>query len=205
MQKKYTIFSILLIVIALILVALPKKKVKMDSKIRLGSITDMSRYLTADEVTHRIIEKDPALLLIDLRPADQFRKFALPGSLNLHPDSLLSKSTLELFLQPGKDKVLYADADLISEKAWLLFSQVAIKRIYIMKGGMKEWQNTILQEQIPSATASTTELDLISFRNAARQYFTGEGSAQVTPATNRPAEKIQVVRKAPAATSGGGC
>jgi len=207
MQKKYTLLSILLIFIALGLVILPKKKDKMemDSKIRLSSITEKSRYLTADQVTHRIIENDPALLLIDLRPAEEFRKFALPGSINLHPDSLLSKSTIELFMQAGKDKVLYADAELISEKVWLLFSQVTIKRMYIMKGGMKEWQNTILQEQIPSATASTTELDLISFRNAARQYFTGEGSAQVTPAASRPVEKIQVIRKAPAATSGGGC
>jgi rhodanese-related sulfurtransferase len=205
MQKKYTLLSILLIVMALGLVILPKKKDKMNSKIQLSSITDKSRYLTVDQVTHRIIENDPTLLLIDLRPAEQFRKFALPGSINLHPDSLLSKSTIDLFMQPGKDKILYADADPISEKAWLLFSQDPIKRTYVMKGGMKEWQNTILKEQTPSATASTTELDLISFRNAARQYFTGEGSAQVTPAASRPVEKVQVVRKAPAASSGGGC
>jgi sulfur-carrier protein adenylyltransferase/sulfurtransferase len=168
-------------------------------------IAEKSRYLNADQVTHRIIENDPTLLLIDLRPADQYKKFALPGSINLNQDSLLSKSTIELFKQPGKDKVLYAESDQISQKAWLVFSRYAVNRMYVMKGGMTEWTNTILKEQIPSLTASTADLDLISFRNAARQYFTGEGSVTSTPASSQPVEKIQVVRKAPAASSGGGC
>ena len=207
MEKKYTLLSILLIVLALGLVILPKKddKKEMDSKILLSMIAEKSRYLTADQVTHRIIENDPTLLLIDLRPVDQYKKFALPGSINLCPDSLQSKSTIELFKQPGKDKVLYAESDMISQKAWLVFSRYAVNRMYVMKGGMTEWSNTILKEQLPSATASTTDLDLISFRNAARQYFTGEGSVSSTPVSSRTVEKIQVVRKAPAASSGGGC
>ncbi|MEI7421235.1 MAG: rhodanese-like domain-containing protein [Prolixibacteraceae bacterium] len=207
MERKYTILSILLIVMALGLVILPKKddKKEMDSKILLSMIAEKSRYLNEDQVTHRIIENDPTLLLIDLRPADQYKKFALPGSINLSPDSLLSKSTIELFKQPGKDKILYAESDQISQNVWLVFSRYAVSRMYVMKGGMTEWSNTILKEQIPSATASTADLDLISFRKAARQYFTGEGSVTSTPISSRPAEKIQVVRKAPAATSGGGC
>lgn len=212
MERKYTILSILLIVLALGLVLLPRKdeKKEMDSRILLSMIAEKSRYLTADQVSHRIIENDPTLLLIDLRPAEQFKKFALPGSVNLHPDSLLSKTTIELFSQPGKDKVLYSNSGLISEKAWLLCSRYAVNRVYVMQGGMNEWYNTIIKEQVPSATASTADLDLISFRNAAHQYFTGEGSASVAPAVSKPdiakpAEKIQVVRKAPAAASGGGC
>lgn len=207
MEKKYTFLSVLLIFLALVLVILPKKddKKEMDSKILLGLTVEKSRYLSVDQVTHRIIENDPTLLLIDLRPAAQFKKFALPGSINLSPDSLLSKSTLELFKQPGKDKVLYDESDLISKKAWLICSNYSVSRMYLMKGGMDEWSNTILKEQIPSVTASTTDLDLISFRNAAHQYFTGEGSVTPAPESSRPVEKIEVVRKAPAATSGGGC
>lgn len=207
MERKYTILSVLLIVLALGLVILPKKddKKEMDSKILLSMIAEKSRYLTADQVTHRIIENDPTLLLIDLRPADQYKKFALPGSINLEPDSLLSTTTIELFSQPGKDKVLYSNAGLISEKAWLLCSRFAINRMYVMQGGMNEWYNTFIKEQVPSATASTADLDLINFRNAARQYFTGEGSVSVAPANSKPVEKVQVIRKAPAASSGGGC
>ena len=207
MEKKYTYLPVLMIFLALLLVILPKKddKKEIDPRILLNLIVEKSRYLSADQITHRIIENDPTLLLIDLRPAEQFKKFALPGSVNLHPDSLRSKSTIELFKQPGKDKVLYAESDLVAKKAWLICSRYGLSRMYLMKGGMEEWSNTILKEQIPSVTASTTDLELISFRNAAHQYFTGEGSVTPTPVSTRPVEKIEVVRKAPAATSGGGC
>lgn len=207
MERKYTILAILLIVLALGLVILPKKseQKETDPKVLLSAVVEKSRYLTVDQVTHRIIENDPALLLIDLRSADQFRTFALPGSFNLHPDSLLSSTNLELFNQPGKDKVLYANSDLTSEKAWTLCMRYSVGRIYIMKGGMNEWFNTIIKGKAISGTPSSTELDLLSFRNAARQFFIGSGEAGNASGAPVVSEKIQVIRKAPKAASGGGC
>ena len=207
MERKYTILAILLIVLALGLVILPKANEQKETnpKVLLSAIAEKSRYLTVDQVTHRIIENDPTLLLIDLRTADQFKTFALPGSLNITTDSLLSQANLELFSQPGKDKVLYANSDLTSEKAWLLCTRFSLNRIYIMKGGMNEWFNTIIKEKAVKGTPSSADLDLLSFRKAARQFFIGSGetvNATVNPAAN---EKIQVIRKAPKAASGGGC
>ncbi len=207
MEKKYTILSVILVILALGLVILPGKneRKEADPKILLGSIVEKSRYLSVDQITHRIIENDPTLLLIDLRPADQFKTFALPGAINIQPDSLLSKSIVDLFTQPGKDKVLYANADLISEQGWLMCTRYSLTRIYIMKGGLNEWYNTIIQTQVVKPTASSTDLDLVSFRNAARMYFTGAGNTPEARPTASTGEKIEVSRKAPAAKSGGGC
>ena len=207
MERKYTMLAILLVVLALGLVVLPKNNDRKEIAPQnlLSSIAEKSRYLTADQVTHRIIENDPTLLLVDLRSPDQFKTFALPGAVNIQPDSLLSKSTLELFNQPGKDKVLFGNEDLTAEKAWIICSRYAVNRMYIMKGGLNEWFNTIIKEQTPSETASSTDLDLISFRNAARQFFTGKGSVSNTTVTTPSAEKIKIVRKVPSASAGGGC
>ena len=208
MERKYTILIALLMVLALGLVILPKKNELKETspKVLLSSVAEKSRYLSVDQITHRIIENDPSLLLIDLRPADQFSTFALPGSFNLIPDSLLSKSNLELFSQPGKDKVLYANADLIAEKAWLLCSRFSLNRTYIMKGGMNEWFITIVNGKQVSDTPSTAELDLLSFRKAARQFIVGSGESNKMTETQKVVrENIQVIRKAPKAASGGGC
>jgi sulfur-carrier protein adenylyltransferase/sulfurtransferase len=206
MERKYTILSALLIVLALGLVVFPKKndRKETDPGILLSSIAEKSRYLSADLVTQRIIENDPSLLLIDLRPESQYKIFTLPGAVNIQPDSLLSQSSLDLFNQPGKDKVLFSNGEFIPEKAWLLCTRYALNRVYIMKGGLNEWYNTIIKVQIPSSTASSTDLDLINFRNAARQYFTGSGIQIAAPKVTTT-EKIIVTRKAPAAASGGGC
>ena len=207
MERKYTILAVLLIVLALGLVGLPKKKdlKETDPKALLSAITEKSRYLSVDLVTHRIIENDPTLLLIDLRPANEFKAFALPGAINIQPDSLLSATTLELLNQPGKDKILYSNSDLMTEKAWLLGTRYSINRLYILKGGLNEWYNTIIKPGEVSSTASSADLDLMSFRNAARQYFTGAGQTSETPVAAKAPVKVKVIRKAPEAKSGGGC
>ena len=207
MERKYTILAILLIVLALGLVILPKKKEfkETDPKVLLSAVVEKSRYLTVDQVTHRIIENDPTLLLIDLRSADQFKSFSLPGSVNILADSLLSKTNMELFIQPGKDKVLYGNADITSEKGWLLITRYKMNRIYIMKGGINEWFNTIVKEQPIKGTPSTADLELISFRKAARQFLIGSVETGKPSASTPIKEKVEVIRKAPKATSGGGC
>ncbi len=207
MERKYTILATLLIVLALGLVILPKKNEfkETDPKVLLSAVVEKSRYLNVDQVTHRIIENDPTLLLIDLRPADQYKTFSLPGSLNIVPDSLISQTNMELFSQPGKDKVLYGNADIISEKGWLLCSRYKMNRIYIMKGGMNEWFNTIVKEKPISGTPSTSDLDLISFRKAARQFLIGADETGNNTAVAPVKEKVQIIRKAPKAASGGGC
>jgi sulfur-carrier protein adenylyltransferase/sulfurtransferase len=207
MERKYTILAALLFILALGLVILPKPKIQdeIEPKVLLSSVAEKSRYLSVDLVTHRIIEDDPTLLLIDLRPADQFKQFALPGAVNIQPDSLLSKTSLELMKQPGTDKVLLTNSDLMSEKVWLIATRHSITRVYVMKGGMNEWFNTIIKEKPVSATASSSDLDLASFRKAARQFFTGAGETPKDTEKPKAKEKVQVVRKAPEESSGGGC
>jgi rhodanese-related sulfurtransferase len=206
MERKYTILAILMVVMALGLVVLPKRneQKEIEPKALLSSVVEKSRYLSVDLVTHRIIENDPTLMLIDLRPADQFKLFALPGAVNISPDSLFSKLTLELLNQSAKDKVLYGNSDLISEKAWLIATRNSINRMYVMKGGLNEWYKTIIEEKPLNSAASSAELDLLTFRNAARQYFVGAGETATT-SFEKPKEKVQVIRKAPKASSGGGC
>jgi hypothetical protein len=207
MERKYTILSILLIILALGLVILPKKenRKEVDSKKPLSAIAEKSIYLTVDQIAHRIIENDPTLLLVDLRDAGQFKKFALPGAINIQADSLMCLSSVEIFSQPGKDKVLYANEDLTQEKIQLISAQFSSSRMYMMKGGLNEWTSTILKEQTASVTASSTEIDLINFRTAARQYFTGESKNTSVSVVPKTSEKITFTRKAPAASSGGGC
>jgi rhodanese-related sulfurtransferase len=206
MERKYTLLAVLLIVMALGLLILPKKKElkEADPKVLLSAITEKSRFLSVDLVTHRIIENDPTLQLIDLRPEKEYKTFALPGAINIQPESLLTAESMELLKQPGKDKVLYSNSDLISEKAWLLATRYSINRLYILKGGLNEWYNTIIKPTEASSTASSADLDLLNFRSAARQYFTGAGQTSETEKI-KASQKVNVVRKAPEAKSGGGC
>lgn len=65
MERKYTILAVLMIVLALGLVLVPKKKElkETDPQTLLSAITEKSRYLSVDRVTQRIIENDPTSLV----------------------------------------------------------------------------------------------------------------------------------------------
>ena len=207
MKRKYIVLAAILFIFAFGLVILPGKsdQKEITPEVLLASIAEKSRYLSVDQITHRIIEKDPALLLIDLRPGSQFKTFTLPGAINVSPDSLLTSTSLELLRQPGKDKVLFSNSDRISEIAWVVCSRLSMNRIYIMKGGMNEWFNTIIRGTSPNSTPSSSDLDLISFRNAARQIFAGTGvidNRQISPVAK---EKISVIKRDTKVNSGGGC
>ena len=207
MNRKYLIPALLLLIVALGLALLPRSQepAEVDPDVLLSAIVEKSRYLSVDQVTHRIIENDPTLLLIDLRPADQFATFTLPGAIHLDPDSLLTEPIIELFSQPGKDKVLFSNADLTAEKAWLICTRYSLDRIYIMKGGMNEWYNTIINQKEISTIPSSADLDLLNFRKAARQFFIGSAEKVQKQEPAGAKQKVNLMRKAPKARSGGGC
>lgn len=207
MERRYTLLAILLIGLSFILVLLPKKgtRKEADPKVLLSSIVGNSRFLSADQVTERMIGNDPTLLLIDIRPNDQFRAFSLPGAINMDPGTLLNEANFEILNQPGKDKVLLANADMMADKAWMTLTRYSVKRLYVLRGGLNEWFNTFIRIKEPAGTPSGSELDLISFRKAARQFFVGSGEQAQTAVVPVVKPKTELVRKEPKSAAGGGC
>ena len=174
----------------------------------LVAIDDPARFLSTDKVTERIVAGDPSLQLIDVRTAEQFRKYALQGAVNVPLDSLLNPQWKEILQQAGKDKVFYSNADIEADQAWQICRRNSVDRIFVMKGGLNYWMETIMNSIEPPATAPSQAFNLFHFRQAARQFFTG-GSVKSESVTklskdSKEPEKVNVVRKTPKA-AGGGC
>jgi rhodanese-related sulfurtransferase len=213
MDRRYTILAILLIVAASGLLLLPDndKPKEINPQELLASIDDPARFLSTDLITERIIGADPTLQLIDVRPAEQFRQFALQGAVNIPLDSLLTLQWKEILSQPGKDKVFYSNGDIQADQAWQLCKRSSIKRVFVMKGGLNYWFSTIMKCSPPQATSPSQEIDLYNFRLAARQYFTGgtlsgnEKTAASKSEVSKGVEQVKVIKKEPKAASGGGC
>lgn len=213
MDRRYTILAILLIVAAFGLLILPNRigNKEINPQKMLLAIDDPARFLSTDLVTERLIGRDPALQLIDVRPAAQFRSFALPGAVNIPLDSILKPQWDEVLHQPGKDKVFYSNGDIEADQAWQICKRKSLDHIYVMKGGLNFWFNTIIKGVNPPETAPSQDFDLYNFRLAARQYFTGSsanaGAALAGEQTTiqQPAEKITVIKRTSKPASGGGC
>lgn len=211
MDRRYSILAILLIVAALGLILMKGRS--LDKEVApeklLNMVNDQSRFLSIDQVTERIIAGDPTLQLIDVRNPENFRKWALPGAINIPLDSLMNPAWKEILLQSGKEKVFYSNADIEADAAWQMAARKGIPGIYVMQGGLNQWFKLIIVGEKPSLTASATEIDRYNFHVAARQYFTGQSpvgmETETKPVAKKAPVKVNVVKKEPAASSGGGC
>jgi len=207
MNKKYLLLAGIIITLGVGILFMPAKDTAKQTQpeLLLAAIDDQSRFLTTDDITDRLVKKDPALMLIDIRPAAQFRAFAIPGAINIPVDSLLSASAQEMLNQKEMDKVFYSNTDVTSDQAWIICKRMKLQRIYVMQGGINKWFNTIVKAEKPPETAPNEALELYQFRIAACQHFYGSPEMAVTPKTETAKKKISVVKKASGAASGGGC
>ncbi len=169
----------------------------------LWNVLQPTRFVTTDQVAKRLIEKDPSLLLIDVRPAAEYNKYSLPNAVNVPVDSLLTPSGQAYFGNPGTKVVLFSNDAILSNQAWVLLNRMAFKDDYVMRGGVNGWMETIIRPKSPPQTAPESAFERYEFRKAACQYFTGANAAN----TGRSSSKVKVVfkKRKKAAVAAGGC
>ena len=206
MNKRYLLLASIIIALGVGILFMPAKDTSKQTQpeLLLAAIDDPSRFLSTDDITDRLVKKDPALMLIDVRSESQFKAFSIPGAINIPVDSLLTASAQEMLNQKEMDKVFYSNADVTSDQAWIISKRIGLQRIYVMEGGVNKWFNTIVKAEKPAETSPTEAMELYQFRIAACQHFFGSPEMTAAPKAAE-AQKVTVVKKASGAASGGGC
>ncbi len=153
---------------------------KQSPEFMLLEMNDPSRLISTDKMAEKIISKDPILLLIDVRPEAEYNKFTIPGAVNIPLEKLLSEEAAEHLGSKEMEKVFFSNDDIYSTQAWMLARRNNYENVYVMKGGLNEWVETILQPAEPSPTASSEEFELYNLRKATSLYFIG-GSEALSP------------------------
>jgi rhodanese-related sulfurtransferase len=204
MNIRYVFFAVLLLILGGGLFFLPEKQNQYEKQPQqlLSELYDQTRYVSTDEVAERIINQDPALFLVDVRMADYYEEYSLPGAMNIPFEDILNPDWEEYLNQEYVDIVFYSNSDVYAEQAWMLANRKGFENLYIMKGGLNCWFETIIKPAKPLVTASNTEFDLYEFRKGARQYFSG---ASLSIEENTGTEPVVIKRKKKNAVIEGGC
>lgn len=202
--RTYFILAVLLAILAFALVVLPKttRNKEMKPEKLLTEIIDPARFLHPDLIAERLINEDPSIQLVDVRPGDQFAKFTLPGAINI-PLAEIGKEDWEGELnQTQKDIILFSNDDLFADQAWILCTRMGYKNLYVLKGGLNQWYKNIIAPIEPPETAPKEEFELYAFRQAASLFFSGAKSVS-TPGTEKG--NIVVKKREKKAAAAGGC
>ncbi|MEN8250254.1 MAG: rhodanese-like domain-containing protein [Bacteroidota bacterium] len=204
MPKRYIFLSILLVVVAFGLTQLPEKgeKIPVKPEQMLLEANDQSRYLSTHFIAKRLIERDPSLLLIDVRTIYENEEYSIPGSFSIPLEEITNPDWEGYIDQDAMDIVFYSNSDIYADQAWMLSAQKGYKNLYVMKGGLNEWFRTIIKPTPPDETSSSEAFELYSFERAASIYF---GGSSAGAASAPVAKKNVVVRKKEKKAAEGGC
>lgn len=203
MNRNYYILTAIMLILAIGTLFIHERKYtsELPASELLWDILQPSRFVTTDQVAKRIIEKDPSLLLIDIRPVSEYNKFSLPNAVNVPFDSIETTNGQQYFGNPGTKVVLFGNDGILANRVWILLRRLDMKNNYVMRGGLNRWVETIIQPKRPKQTDPETSFEQYNFRRAARIYFTG---AKVVTG-NMKKEKVVFKKRKRAAVAAGGC
>ena len=167
-------FSIILLGLGLILALLPlsgSRSFTVNPKKLLSEVLDNSTYFTVDQVAKFMVYEDSSVQIIDLRTPEEFRTLNIPGSINV-PYSKLLDNDPGSFLNNGKARnIFYSNGDFDSNFAIAIERGLNFNNTYVMKGGLNEWFNTVMNSNFTGERISARENALFETRTRARKMF----------------------------------
>jgi len=204
MNKAYYTLAVFLLLLGVGLVILPEREHPDEASPReiLSDLNNPSRFISTDKIAEMIIDKDPTLLLVDVRDMYDYLDFSLPEAHSIPLEEILMYDWVDSLAYENSKVVLFSNSDIIADRAWVLLKREDHENIHVMKGGLNCWFKTIIQPTRPAETAPNEEMDLYEFRRGASIYFTG-GAAQIEQESNT--EAVVVKRKKKTQVIEGGC
>lgn len=204
MNRNYIILTVLMLIMAVGTIFLNKdvKHKQIDPDKLLWEIIQPTRYVSTDQVAKMIIQKDPSIVLIDVRSADEYDKFSLPKSVNIPIDSLVNPKNLNYFGIPGMNIVFVSIDDIKADQAWVITKRLGFNSTYVMKGGLNRWIETIIQPEKPGEESPSTAFETYQFRKGAQIYFTG---AKIESTTSTTKSKQVIPQRKKTKRASGGC
>ena len=172
-KRSYQFLALILIILAGGLMVIPKQQKHEGIKPELfvKNMLSTERYISTDELADRMVNEDPALLIIDTRNTEEFEKFSLPNAINIPLSQIFDEELNPYIDQDIYDVVLFSNDNFTADEAWLIGNRMGYQRLYVLEGGLNAWFQTIIKPIYPKETMSREAYELYAFRNAAGKYF----------------------------------
>ena len=107
-------------------------------------------HVSVQELAGWILQGRSDYRLIDLRDAPAYAAYHIPPAENI-PITDLPGDTLAR----NEKIILYSDGGIHSAQAWFLLKAQGYRGVYILRGGLDEWNERILHSALPADATST--------------------------------------------------
>lgn len=137
-------------------------------------------HLSAEDLADWIIQNRADYRLIDLRTEPEFAAYHIPTAECIQLPNLLTSD-----LQRNEKIILYSEGGIHSAQAWFLLKAQGFKSVYMLFGGLAEWQEKILFPQIPE-NATPEQLNAFQKMAEVSKFFGGAPQTGSAPAALQP-------------------
>jgi hypothetical protein len=127
--------------------------------------------MTIDEFAFRIIDGDKNLRIIDLRSPEQFKEMSFPNSVNFTFEDLFGKDASKILSIKNMKYVMIADDEESEKKAAFISFELGYDDIKILSGGLKSFNEDILNFRKPESINTSLEADKYKFREKASRVI----------------------------------
>lgn len=110
----------------------------------LQQIETGADHIDADELLRELLTGAPGLSLVDLRPADEFAAWHLPGAVNLDVPQLCGEAGAALFATSPRLVVLYSNGPAHPGQAWVELQRQGHTNVKVLAGGLVEFRDRVL-------------------------------------------------------------
>jgi hypothetical protein len=184
-----------LLVLGLLLIFLPDYKTRLTRKVSKANylVSHPVLEMVPDELAFRIVDQEPRLRILDLRPATSFAALALPGSTNLTQGDLFSRELGSSIAQRRIKKVIVAEDEAQERRACLLLQELGYENFSILKGGFPAFDRAFLHPVPFQPEGNRWDQDVRRFRENAQGKIAALILAQKASAAKAPKteKKIQ--------------
>ena len=149
-----------LLAFGVVLASTPDYKTRLVAASTRGADSTVAR-MTADELAFRLLDPDPALVIIDVRPVPAFAKDGLPGAVNIPAADLFGKTWADVLARARTHKVFVANSEADAARAAALASRLGYRQIAVLAGGLDEFARTILRAPAPAAAPADERDDRV--------------------------------------------
>ena len=127
-----------------------------------------------------IIQGKADFRVVDVRPEAAYAEYHLPPAENIPVAGLVQSS-----LQRNEKVILYAEDAARAAQAWMLLRAKGYKGVYILRGGLEAWKDSVLFPRIPE---NPTPAQVVEFARAREvsKFFGGTPQAIAGDSTGAP-------------------
>jgi rhodanese-related sulfurtransferase len=168
-SRKHIAAGVGIFALGVIFIVMPDRKTSLINRVSdPGYIASHPvAMMDADELAFRIVDHEPNIRIIDLRPADTSAS-PLPGAENIALRDLFGKDWIPLFSRRHLKKVLVGKDEAQERTAYLLLQELGYENIAVLQGGFDSFEKSILSPGPFIPTGSRWDADVKVFREKAR-------------------------------------